>query len=242
MISSRMFLTRSDGRLQYYDYDGVHAPTYVGYVAQNWNHLEYINSYDWGMVANSDARQQIFYKASNVPVLMGSYPAGVTYVTDIAARARYGGLLLDIWIVVPNGGPSTAIRYGLYDKTKGYIAWNANNSGGMGYSSGFTYGPGPDGAYHLFSMLEYTRSYLLWWTPGSNGDAGNASYEAGLVNAGYTDHAYLHPEGHYDSFEPSGLSYLSYDNMYYGIDPYYNSQTGRHAWVLAKMPPSAIMP
>jgi hypothetical protein len=229
----RVYMSRSDGHIDYYT-DSYPSYPYVGYLPNTYQHLEWVQSaYNWNLIASDDARRKIYYNTQNVPYLLGSYPAGVSSVFEIAAKSR-NALELDIW-VKHNGSAYGYIRHGVASKTLGRITWDSNYIGNSPYHHGFTYGSGPDGGWRIYSMLDYYSSAFVWYDIPSLNVSGEANFP-------YTEHAYLHPEGELDRFAPAGLAFSESDYYYYGIDPYYNASTQRHGWVFAAIYVSSLHP
>lgn len=228
------YVTRSDGQLR--RYSGGYNPVFQGYPAGTYHRLEYVDtSYSgWALISTNDATKKIRKNSQTYPSNIGNYPAGVTSISNIAARLiNSGGLKLDIWITYSEGGV-TKLRAGQYSVTTGVLTWEATaKSFGM-YNLGLTYGSLPNNSFTVFSVINYTGSKFVWYTPPNL----TATAEA---NFSYTDHAYLHSEGAYDRFAPDGLHYYR-DGYFYGLDSYYNSATGRRGWVIARIPKSAIKP
>lgn len=234
--SSSVYLSRSDNRIAYFS--GTVFPTYQFLLAGNYQRLEWVASpYPWNLVASNDATRKIYYNVQTQPALIGSFPAGVTALSGIAARGGTVGTKLDLWITYWLNGRHI-LQAGTFDKITGSLTWGATTGWGI-YNRGLTYGLSPDGIHNnLYAVLNYTKSYYVWASPSTLATAAEGNFN-------YTEHAYTNStasEWLADRNAPEGLAYQTGKDKYYGIDFYQNTNTGRTAWVLTANERWDIMP
>lgn len=237
--SSQIFLARSDRKVEVRTRQ--FNPPLTNTLIDIGQHIDMVQfGTDWDLVAANDSTQKIYRKSSNVPVIMGSYPAGVTAVQALTANPSAGATSkLKIWIVC-GSFPNQVVRWGVHDRnvSPATIVWDGGSVAAGPYSTGLDYAQGEANTYKVFRMVNYTKSYFQWFDVADATLTGNEKtfYQT------YTDHAYGHPEGEYDRFAPAGFDQNYADGYFYGIDEFANHSTGRHAWVVARLYRTNIKP
>lgn len=245
-----VYLLRSDGKIEHRNgqYPGElwGVRPYSGISAIDW--ADPVPGIEYGLIAAQDSTRTITRALHNHVCCgredMGSYPAGVTQVTDIAVvddrpfGTPYPGHHIRRLYIIHWSGSTRVLRGGTYDHTlvPHRITWDAQTLDvGDNLQDGLTHGvalPTPEsiGEVKLFAgRWASQRARFQWWDT-YNGMA------YGIEGYGFTDHAYLHPEGALDTFAPRGIGYgIGY---FYGIDVY--SNLGRDAWVIARLPRTKI--
>lgn len=233
--SSWIYVARSDSRVERRSKtNGSLLSTSVS-VGQN---IDWVQGSDWDLIAALDGSSGGIYRKATTgqSTKMGNYPAACSNVVQGLTGAPVAGQAtqkIKLYVIC-GAWPNIVMRTGLYDRfvQPAVIVWESGSYAAGIYSWGLNHAS--DGTTNrVFRMLNYIESHFHWFAPASPYTTG---YELGMNGTpNYTEHTYNHNEGEMDKFAPVAFDMDTGNNYFYGLDDYYNNETGRHAWVVARM-------